>query len=154
MVDRSDLNGDQTIKKDTQVGAMDSHIVDKCVVGEWDEDGFMIDLVANAEEIQRKSLQLQGAFVAFLVWLLMSPSFGYGFLGSFGLVGSSVIDKAGANRIWSRMNANHGTIAVLRRLADLNGLPTKHVVANLRTSAGNLRNGECVPLRIALLNRR
>lgn len=67
MLDRSDLDGHQTIKKAGEMRAtewIESRIIDKCVASEWDEDGFMVDLAADAEEIQRELLWLRGAFVA------------------------------------------------------------------------------------------
>jgi hypothetical protein len=76
--DRSGLDGHQTIEKDRKSRAkieiveVESCVVDSCIVSEWDEDGFMVDLATDAEEAQRKLLRFQGIFIAVLVIFIAS----------------------------------------------------------------------------------
>jgi hypothetical protein len=115
---------------------VESHIVDKCVVGEWGKDCFMVDLTADAEEAERKPLQLQGTFMAFLVQLVVFQSLFAGLLGTCGLYWLPTFFQAGSKRKSSWMYAYYWSNAQFQRFADVNDFSAKHIsvdsVANLR----------------------
>ena len=67
--------------------ATGSHIVDERVIRKWNEDSFMVDLAADAEEAKRELFQWQGALVAPLMRLVVAQNLVWGFFDTCGVFG-------------------------------------------------------------------
>ena len=82
--------------------------VDELVVGERGQDGFVIDLAADQEEVQRES-----SFVA------------RGFMSAFGFLRSLALARARLAGRWNWMSALHRSTAKLSRSASMNDFPAE-----------------------------
>jgi hypothetical protein len=112
--------------------AIDSHIVDEYVVGKWDENSFMVDLAADAEEAKRQLIHWQGALVALLMRLVVAQNLVWDFFDTCGVFRSRPV----SNRRSGWMYAYYWSSAQFLMFANVNDFPAKHIsvdsIADLR----------------------